>query len=142
MGQRTTRLTRARLALASLVAVGAIASPAVTGHDGFPISTQPMYASTRSDTAVFVTAVGVDSAGAVRRLPTPIIAATDDPLVAVQRSTAASADAARFCTDVARRIAESGRTDIVEIHIVEETWTLSARPTEPSLRLVEHTCLV
>jgi hypothetical protein len=102
---------------ATVVIVGAVASPALRDRDSFPLSTYPVYADVRPRTAEFVTAVGVLLDGNERRLSMDVLASTDDPLVAQQRLTdGLASDAAALCT----RIAERAPDDVFEVIVVSE----------------------
>lgn len=109
---------RIGLAAVSIVVVAVLALPAITGSDGFPVSTHPMYASARSADAVFVTAVGVAADGSDVALGIGTIAATDDPLVARSRLLAAArnGDLESTCAAIAGRVGD-GR--IVHVDVIE-----------------------
>lgn len=116
----TGRRWRATL---SVVALVVLLSPVVTDRDSFPLSTYPMYAHDRDDTARFLTAEGVTRNGDRARLSLGSIADTDDPLVAQGRLR----DAARrgeldaICVEVAARVAQVDRPDrpIERIEVVD-----------------------
>lgn len=73
---------RAGLAIVTVVLSVLLAAPAFTQNDDFPVSSQPMFAVTRSETAEFVSARGIDADGQAIALDIGELAATDDPLVA------------------------------------------------------------
>lgn len=104
--------------LFAIAFLAAVLSPLVTNRDGFPLSTYPMYAWSRPRVETFVTVVGVDAAGAGRRLPMATIARTDDPLIA--EATVAQAirqgRADELCDEVTGRVGP----DIVRVEVVEE----------------------
>ena len=76
------RPARTALAAVTLVVSVVLAIPVVTGSDGFPVSSQPMFAVPRDNLAEFVTARAVTASGEVVDLSMREIASTDDPLVA------------------------------------------------------------
>ena len=99
-------------------------SPAVRDRDSFPLSTYPIYASTRPRTATFATAFGENADGSERRLAMSVIAATDDPLIAESRvaDAIAAGQADELCEQIARR-APTGVAVVVvtsELHDVVE----------------------
>lgn len=99
-------------------------SPAIGDRDSFPLSTYPVYASTRSRTTTFATAFGENANGTERRLAMSVIAATDDPLIAESRVADAidAGQAVELCEQIARR-APIGLTVVVvtsETHDVVE----------------------
>lgn len=73
---------RTALAAATVLISAVLAIPAFTGSDDFPVSSQPMFAVPRAETAEFVTARGIDVGGEPVALSIGEIAQTDDPLVA------------------------------------------------------------
>ncbi len=89
----------------SLVVVGLLLAPAITGRDSFPISTQPMYAAARPAVETFVTARGVGpTPDSFIELTMHEIADTDDPLVARQRTQAAARGGLIALDDLCRAI--------------------------------------
>ena len=108
----------------TLVVLLAVVSPALRDRDSFPLSTYPMYARARSDTASFSTVVGVDDRGERRSLSLPVIADTDDPLIGHARVEQAIADAAApaLCADVAARVS----SDVDRVEVVTEQHDLVA----------------
>ena len=112
---RTWRRWRPVAAAALVVAV---ALPAVTGDDSFPLSTYPMYASDRDRVATIATASAVDADGRPVRLSIGQIAATDDPLIAASR--VANAITAGRADDLCRTIAARAPERAVRIEVVRE----------------------
>ncbi len=108
----------------SLLVVGLVFLPAISGGDSFPLSTHPMYASVRSTTAEFVTAVGITAEGEVR-LSIKEIANTDDPLVAEERTRRTDPD------DLCNQIAQRTETNVVRVVVRLETYALAARDDGP-----------
>ena len=132
---------RRRRWLVTLVALLAVVSPALRDRDGFPLSTYPMYAHARQDTAAFSTVVGVDGAGSRVPLSLSIIADTDDALVAEARVERRIADAqsAALCAEVAGRVPDQ----VAQVEVVTEQHDLIALTTgEKSLldRQLHATC--
>lgn len=105
--------------LAVLAAV--LAWPAVdpTPSDGFPVSSYPMFAGDRGRIVEVATAVGVDEDGRRHRLDPHAIGGGDEVMLAasaVRRAVDAGPDeTARFCAEVADRLAPDGETVAVEI---------------------------
>ena len=100
------RPARAALAAVTVLVSALLLIPVFTGSDDFPISSQPMFAAPRSNTAEFVTARGIAIDGKPVELSIDEIARTDDPLVAeallldaVSRNTLPAA-----CREIAERI--------------------------------------
>jgi len=119
----------------------AVLWPAVRGRDSFPLSTYPMYAETRGEVVSISTAVGVDAAGARRRLSLQAIAATDDPLIAESTVDGAirggRADA--LCATIASRVGSG----VTRVEVVDERHDVVARAAgRPSLvsRSVRASC--
>ena len=100
------RPARAVLAAVSVLVSALLLIPAFTGSDDFPISSQPMFAAPRSNTAEFVTARGIAIGGEPVELSIDDIARTDDPLVAeVLLLDAVSRDTLpATCREIAERI--------------------------------------
>lgn len=122
-------LHRALLTGITLATLLALVSPVFTRTDGFPVSTQPMYAAIRPETTAFVTANGRTETGDIVSLPITVIADTDDPLVAQSRLAQLAEDpniVAR-CQVIADR-AGSGQP-IVSIEVVRVTHDATATAT-------------
>ncbi len=98
----------AALAFVSVATTLLMLAPAVTGRDGFPVSSHPMYATARPPDASFVTARATTAAGQVVSLSIRVIGETDDPLVAEGRLRRAAdlhdgvAECARIAADIDR----------------------------------------
>lgn len=118
-----------------------VASPALRDRDSFPLSTHPMYASTRAEVAAFSTVTAAGADGQRVRLSMRTIARTDDALIAQARVRQAIAGgrADELCADVASRAPE-----VVEsIEVVTERHDVVDLATgQPSLvsREVHATC--
>ena len=98
-------------------------------RDSFPLSTYPMYAHDRADTAIFRTAVGVTRSGAIERLSLDLIADTDDPLVAqgLLRDAVGRGDGQALCNEIAERVASADdRGDLVLVEVVEVNLDLDS----------------
>jgi hypothetical protein len=94
--------------------------PVVRNRDSFPLSTYPMYASARSNTATFVFARGVDDQGEGITLGMQVQAATRDPLIA----EAALRSLRRAPVDVrvtaCERIMRRASGQVMAVEIVEQ----------------------
>ncbi len=125
----------------TLSALLAVLSPAVTGRDSFPLSTYPMYAHHRGETAIFRTAEGLDESGELHRLSLRLIADSDDPLVAqgLLIDTIRRGDGAALCTEIARRVG-GHEVRIVRVELVELTLRLDSG--EELRRRVHDRCVV
>ena len=119
------RPARTALAAATIAISAILTIPAFTGSDDFPISSQPMFATPRSETAEFVTARGINMEGQHVELPISEIAQTDDPLVAevLLRNAERTNDLATSCQEIA------GRTDqpLTSVEIVRISVNLDDR---------------
>ena len=93
-------------------------SPAIRNHDSFPLSTYPVYANVRPPTIEIDTAVGRAADAHEVRLSIRTIAATDDPLIAQQRVSAAVADGR--ADDLCARIAGRAPSDVTTVIVVHE----------------------
>ncbi|MDA3039229.1 MAG: hypothetical protein O3C27_06805, partial [Actinomycetota bacterium] len=98
LGARIRRLLTIGL-LATLV------SPAVRNADSLPLSTYPMYSSTRSNVSTFATASGVDERGHRSSLSALIISGSRDRLIAQSflNDAVGRGDAAQVCSEIASR---------------------------------------
>ena len=122
-------------------AILAVISPALRDRDSFPLSTYPIYASTRSRTATFATAFGETKGGTERRLTMEVIAATDDPLIAESR--VADAIAAGHAEDLCAEIARRAPIDVDTVVVASERYdVVTAARGDPSLeaRTVHARC--
>ena len=118
-----------------IVVVAALLSPLVTGRDSFPLSTYPMYASARGDTADLVTAVGVTADGEINRLGLDTIGNSDDPLIveSLLRRAINTGTTKKLCASIARRAPASMATiEIVTVrHVLADiAQDHSATPLE------------
>jgi hypothetical protein len=111
----------------TVTVLAAVISPAVRGHDSFPLTTYPMYDGTRGRIVTIATAVGVDRLGATRYLPLRTVADTDDPLIAEStvRSAIDSRRAEELCHDIAARAGSS----IAAVEVVDERHDVVTRAT-------------
>lgn len=111
------------LAAVSVLVVLGLITPVFSRADSFPVSTQPMYASLRADTAEFVTAQGRTSDGEIIPLSIRVIADTDDPLIAESRlNRVDETDAgAEHCEAVATRSSQDASamsSGVVSVEVV------------------------
>ena len=123
--------------------VAVVLSPAVSGHDSFPVSTYPMYAFRRARTDRFQAVLGEASTGALRPLSLRVVADTDDPLIAEALVAQAirSGTVGRLCEQIARRVGP----EIERVLVVEEVHDVIERARRaPSLqdRVVHAACAV
>lgn len=108
----------------SVVAAFLVVQPAFRDppRDSYPLSNYPMFAEPLAATNDANTVVGITAAGERRALSPQRIAGTDEVIQAVGHvyDELASGNAARLCSDVARRIATSGPSDVVAVEVVTE----------------------
>lgn len=109
MGRDAKRTVRIRRRIATVLVLLAVVSPALRDRDSFPLSTYPMYASTRPGAVSFPTVTGYEADGQRVTLSLRAIARTDDALIGQARVgqaiEAGTADA--LCIEVARRASEA-----------------------------------
>jgi len=122
----------------SITVIAVLLLPAFSGQDSFPISTHPMYATVRGDTADFVTAVGWSTEGREVSLDIEEIAGTDDPLVADQRtrSAAQAGDVRELCSTIAQRLTKT-RADEGLAMVTVQRVTVDLRSPDRSPMTVE-----
>lgn len=117
-------------------------SPLATGRDSFPLSTYPMYATARADTADLVSVVGISGDGQITRLSLDIIGGSDDPLIVESLvRTAINTDTAdSLCQRVALRLA--GGAEHVEVVTERHDLVALARDSDnrPLQRIVHASC--
>lgn len=128
-----------------VVLIALLTAPVLFDDDDYPLSTYPMYSSTRSTDVDFVTAYGVDISGNTVRLGLGAIGATDDPLIAAGELRAAirSGHVAERCVEIAGRI--DPQSAIVSVEVVTERHDVIDHTLErPSIveRHVHATCPV
>ncbi len=144
-GRALSRRTRGAVTFA---VIGVLVAPVALDRDSFPLSTYPMYSSSRGSESTLVTAQGVRADGSMRELTPTLIGDSDDPLVVVGRlrSALATGRADVRCAEIAERVeARSAYVDVVAIEIVSERHGTVARTLgEDSLveRTVRSTCEV
>ena len=102
------------------VTVLLLVAPVALDRDSFPLSTYPMYASTRGDVVAVATANGITTSGDTERLSLALIGDIDDPLIVAALVRDAIRDGAggaeRLCRDIATRVrADSERFGQVEV---------------------------
>lgn len=110
--------SRKRRRLVTAAVLLALVAPAMRDRDSFPLSTQPMYASTRAATVSFPTVAGYDAGGQRTPLSLRSIARTDDALIGQARVSGAIADgrASELCAEVAGRAPDH----VVRLEVVTE----------------------
>lgn len=122
-------MDRARIAAAvvSLGLIGATLWPLAKNprHDGFPLSTYPMFASRRPTLQTYRYALG-ETAGGQRRVLRPILVGTGEVLQAmrvIDRATASGrGETAKLCAAIAARVAhDDDFADVVAVRIVTGT---------------------
>ncbi len=121
--------------------LGALVSPAVRNVDGLPLSTYPMYSSTRSNLSTFATASGVDEHGDRSTLSALVISGSRDRLIAQSflNDAVGRGDAAQVCSEIASRV----ERDLTGVEIAREQHDTIARLRgEPSLRSREVHAIV
>ncbi|MEP1126302.1 MAG: hypothetical protein ABJH68_20655 [Ilumatobacter sp.] len=144
----TPALNRRARGAITLAVIAVLVSPVAFDRDSFPLSTYPMYSSSRGSESTLVTAQGVTADGSTRELSPTLIGDSDDPLVVVGRLRAAlSAGRGDVrCTEIAERVeARTSYVDVVVIEIVSERHDTVARTLgEDSLveREVRSSCEV
>lgn len=110
--------------IAGTVAVtAALVAPVALDRDGFPLSTYPMYAGTRTNESTIVTAQGITDDDEVRTLTPSIIGDSDDPLIVVGelRAVLRNGRGDDRCAEIADRVAgRDGLADVVRVEIVAE----------------------
>lgn len=109
----------------------------MTARDSFPLSTYPMYASARADTADLAAAVGVTPDGSIQRLGLRVIGDSDDPLIveSLIRRAIANRTAPELCESIAQRVAP-GTVSAVEV--VTERHVLAGIARDASAIPVER----
>lgn len=118
---------RLRRRLVTALVLLAVVSPVLRDRDSFPLSTYPMYATTRPEIVAFPTVAGYEAGGRRVRLSLQAIARTDDALIGQARVDQAidegRADA--LCAEVAGRVSDAvARVEVVtERHDVVDLAT-------------------
>ncbi|WP_421119723.1 hypothetical protein ACE2AJ_20610 [Aquihabitans daechungensis] len=141
MGRDAMTSVRLRRRLVTAVVLLAVVSPVLRDRDSFPLSTYPMYASTRPEVVAFSTVLGYDDAGERVRLSLRTIARTDDALIGQSRIGHAidSGTADALCTEVADRAPDA----VTRIEVVTERHDvidLAARDESLIDRAVHASC--
>lgn len=130
----TTELPRSMRLGVTLAVLLALLAPVLLQHDDHPLSTYPMYASTRSNVVTFATAQLVDDGGRRSSLSLASIGASDDPLIVAGELRVAISNGAadRRCQEIAVRLDASRVGDSVEV-VTERHDTIAAADGRPSL---------
>lgn len=121
------REIRAAVTAAALVA---LVAPVALDRDSFPLSTYPMYSSSRGAESTLVTARGILSDGSSRELTPTLIGDSDDPLVVASglRVALSAGRGEARCVEIAERIAARPEfTDVVSVEITSERHDTVAR---------------
>ncbi|HEX7097509.1 MAG TPA: hypothetical protein VF183_16615 [Acidimicrobiales bacterium] len=105
----------------ALVAIVAVALPAFTDRDSFPLSNYPMFSYDRGRVASFDTALGVLADGSTERLSPRLIGGGYEVIHAAQTVSKAirAGDAEGLCAEIAARAAGD---DFVAIQVVTERY--------------------
>jgi hypothetical protein len=92
--------------LVTLGLVAALVSPAIRNHDSLPLSTYPMYSSTRTNLSSYVTATAIDQDRQASTLSALTIAGSRDRLIAQSflNDAVRRGDATRICAEIAERV--------------------------------------
>ncbi len=120
------RAEQLRAAIVGLVAVGAVLVPLSRdlGADSLPLSNYPMFTARRSQVTSIERAIGVATDGTEHVLSPELTGGTVEVIHAAQTIVdairAGSAD--ELCTEIARRVAESGHDDTTEVIVVRERF--------------------
>ena len=120
--------TLVTIGLAALLLV-----PAISGGEGVPLSSYPMYAAPRAQALEFVVPVGLTNAGETVALSTRTIAGTSDPLIAesLMWREIRAGRASQLCDSIAERIDDG---PIVDIEVRREAHQVTERALgRPSL---------
>lgn len=132
---------------ALLVLAVAVGAPALQPDpaDGFPVSSYPMFATDRGRVVVLATAVGVTREGDERRLGPQAVGGGDEVMLAASAARLAvsgsSADARRYCREVADRVADgAGPDDVtaVEVRTEERDAVADPQARRPARDVVAH----
>ncbi len=109
---------RLRRRLVTALVLLAVVSPVLRDRDSFPLSTYPMYATTRPEIVAFSTVAGYEAGGQRVRLSLHAIARTDDALIGQARIGQAidEGTASALCAEVAGRAADG----VARIEVVTE----------------------
>jgi len=113
-------LARTRRLAVTTAVVALLVAPVVVNTDGwFPLSTYPMYSSTRGVETTFVTAQGLTGDGNQRDLTPSLIGGSDDPLLVVGelRAVLAAGRGDERCAEIASRV--SSRDDYGDVTAIE-----------------------
>ena len=145
-GNDTATPRRAGRVAITVAVLAALLAPVVFDHDDHPLSTYPMYASTRSNVVTFATAQMVDESGRRTPLSLETIGASDDPLIVAGelRAAIANGDVDRRCREIAKRLVRITATPGAVEVVTEHHDTIAASADEPSLleRRVHGRCEV
>jgi hypothetical protein len=132
VAQRLARRWRV-LVLAGLALVVGWPALASEPADGFPVSSYPMFAGDRDRVVVLATAIGRTAGGEEQRLGPHAVGGGDEVMLAASAArraiAAGGAEPARFCGEVARRVADgAGPDDVVRVEVRTERRDAVADP--------------
>lgn len=119
-------MNRAAVYVLSLAVALAMLSPVLRRPpvDSFPLSTYPMFANPRPPVAEFDAAYGVTDDGDLETLSPTLIAGDPWPTLSVEVLARARVGGNRArsktCREIAGRVAESSREDLVAVVLVRE----------------------
>ncbi len=95
-------------------------------RDSYPLSPYPMFSTTRERLSTVATVVGLTAQGDRVRLGPRLVGGTDEVMLAVRTASLAVAAGEdrviSLCEQVAERVIDAGRTDIVTVEVVTETY--------------------
>lgn len=139
-------MRRRIVAVLSSLLIAGLLSPVVTGRDGFPVSTYPMFSRPLPAEAAVSSVISRDRAGTETRLPPEIVGGTTEVVHAARTISQAvrRGDTAGLCAEIAERV-RSGEDAAVVVEIRRDTydvvgWFDGLR--EPLSRSVLATCPV
>lgn len=141
-----SRRERARAVIVAGVAVLAVMSPLgrTRRHDdSFPLSNYPMFTHDPTDATGIERAIGVTSDGDTMRLSPELSGGTVEVIHAAQTLTSAvrRGAAGELCVEIADRVAVAELTDVVEVVVVTERFSIVAglRADDPQpIERIEH----
>lgn len=133
-----------------MIAGAAVAWPLVRTppSDGFPLSNYPMFTQARPAQSPVDLAIGIDSEGNEVELSPRLVGGSIEVINAVSAlaDAIARSEAPELCSAVAGRVGnDTGRTGIVEVWIVTDTYDVVAAVTSdaPAIdRFVHARCQV
>ena len=126
----------------SSVLLLAVAWPAVAPNqiDSMPFSNYTMFARPRAAVTWFPAVVRIDDAGNEHRLDLRVVGGTDQPIQASQtvRQAVRRGEADQLCDEIARRVDEPGRVQVLTVAYDAPGWFRGQR--DPVERRVHAEC--